>query len=153
MANTYTQLYIHAVFAVKHRGSVIRAAWEEELYKYITGILQNHKHKMLIINGMPDHIHILFGMHPTQSLSQCIQTIKGESSEWINRKHFVRGKFEWQEGYGAFSCDVRKRDAVFKYIQDQKMHHTRRSFIDEYKETLDEFQVEFNEAFIFQHPR
>jgi putative transposase len=107
---------------------------------------------MLIINGMPDHIHILFGMHPTQSLSQCMQTVNGESSEWINRKHFVRGKFEWQEGYGAFSCDVTKRDIIFKYIQEQKLHHGKRSFIDEYKEILVEFQVQYKDAFIFQIP-
>ena len=98
MPNTYTQLYIHAVFAVKRRHCLISPEWEEELYKYISGILRNHKHKMLIINGMADHIHILFGLHPAQSISQCMQTIKGQSSEWINRKRFIRGKFEWQEG-------------------------------------------------------
>jgi REP element-mobilizing transposase RayT len=102
MANSYTQLHIQFVFAVQNRESLIQPHWEEELYKYITGIAKNHKHKMIAINGMPDHIHIFMGLHPSQSISTLMQIVKGESSEWINTKRFVQGKFNWQEGYGAF---------------------------------------------------
>ena len=102
MANTYTQLYIQFVFAVQNRISLIHPQWEEELFKYITGIIQNHKHKMIAINGMPDHLHVFVGLHPTQSVSDLMRIMKGESSEWINSRKFVKGKFSWQEGYGAF---------------------------------------------------
>lgn len=103
MPNTYTQVHIQFVFAVKYRDSCIHTSWKDELYKYITGIIQNNKHKLITINGMSDHIHILIGLRPTQSISDLIQDIKGNSSKWINEKKFVKGKFEWQEGYGAFS--------------------------------------------------
>src|SRR5260370_39051918 len=103
MANTYTQLYIQFVFAVQNRASLIMPSWEEELYKYITGIVINHKHKMIAIKGMPDHIHLFVGLHPMQSISNLMQIVKGESSEWINQKKFLPEKFQWQEGYGAFS--------------------------------------------------
>ncbi|MCZ8284925.1 MAG: IS200/IS605 family transposase, partial [Bacteroidia bacterium] len=98
MPNTYTQLYIQFVFAVKYRAAVIDASWKDELYKYMTGIIQNQKHKLVCINGMPDHIHILVGLNPSQSISGLLQDIKGGSSKWINGKGFVKGKFEWQEG-------------------------------------------------------
>lgn len=103
MVNTFTQIHIHAIFAVQNRISLISKTWEERLYQYITGIIQNHNHKLLSINGMPDHIHILFGMRPIQSLSDLMQDIKGDSSRWINENKFVAGKFSWQERYGAFS--------------------------------------------------
>src|SRR5690349_4500581 len=103
MPNTYTQIHIHAVFTVQNRESLIAKEWKIELYKYITGIIQNHNHKVIAINGMSDHIHILFGMRPNQSLSDLMQDVKASSSKWINEKRFVRGKFSWQEGYGAFS--------------------------------------------------
>ncbi len=103
MANTYTQIHIQVVFAVQNRQSLIKNEWKDELYKYITGIIQNHNHKLLQINGMPDHIHILFGMRPKQSLSDLMKQVKQDSSKWINSKGFVNGKFSWQAGFGAFS--------------------------------------------------
>lgn len=103
MPNTYTQIHIHAIFTVQNRTSVIHESWRNELDKYITGILNNNKHKPISINGMPDHIHVLFGMRPNQSLSDLMQDIKSCSSKWINEKGFVKGRFSWQEGYGAFS--------------------------------------------------
>ena len=103
MANTYTQIHLQLVFAVQNRMSLILTLWKNELYKYMTGIVQTNKHKLIIVNGMPDHVHLLIGMRPTQSLSALMQMIKGDSSEWINDKKFVPGKFSWQEGYGAFS--------------------------------------------------
>jgi len=112
MANTYTQIHIHFVFAVKFRESIISSSWKDELYKYITGIVQNNNHKLIIINGMPDHVHLLIGIRPNQTISDLIKDIKSNSSKWINEKKFLKHKFEWQEGYGAFSysksqiCDV-----------------------------------------------
>ena len=103
MPNTYTQVYLQFVFAVKYRAAVIQPSWKNNLYQYITGIVQNNGHKMLVINGMPDHLHIFIGMMPNQSVSDLMKDIKRSSSIWINENKFVKGKFEWQEGYGAFS--------------------------------------------------
>lgn len=150
MANTYTQLYIQFVFAVKHRNGLIANSWKDELYKYITGIVQNNKHKMIAINGMPDHIHILVGLHPTQSISSLLQDIKGNSSKWINDKKFVQGKFEWQEGYGAFSYGKSQVKDIIQYIENQEMHHARTTFRDEYMDFLKKFEIHYNEQFIFK---
>ena len=150
MPNTYTQIHIQVVFAVQNRVSIIRKSWKDELYKYITGIIQNYGHKVLAINGMPDHLHILIGMRPTQSLSDLMQDIKGDSSKWINQKSFVNGKFSWQEGYGAFSYSKSHVDAVIKYIKNQEQHHKKKTFIEEYHEFLDKFEVEFDERYIFK---
>jgi REP element-mobilizing transposase RayT len=120
MANTFTQIHIHTVFAVQNRISLISENWETRLYQYITGIIQNHEHKVLAINGMPDHVHIIFGMRPTQSLSELLQDVKGDSSRWINENKFTSGKFSWQEGYGAFSYSKSQLNAVIKYINNQK---------------------------------
>ena len=150
MANTYTQLHIQFVFAVQNRASLIQPSWEEELFRYITGIVKNHKHKMLAINGMPDHIHIFLGLHPTQSISNLMQTVKGESSEWIKKKGFVRGKFQWQEGYGAFSYSHERVNQIVNYVMNQKEHHKSRPFMDEYRELLEEFKIAFDQQYIFK---
>jgi REP element-mobilizing transposase RayT len=139
MANTYTQLHIQFVFAVQSRASLIHPDWEEELFKYISGIAKNHKHKMIAINGMPDHIHIFLGLHPTQSISNLMQVVKGESSEWINNKGFVKGRFQWQEGYGAFSYGHSQVTQVYRYIMNQKEHHKKTTFMNEYRELLKRF--------------
>jgi len=152
MPNTYTQIHIHAVFAVQNRLSLIQKQWQDELYKYITGIITKNGHKLLQIGGMPDHIHVLFGMRPTQSLSDLMQDIKGNSSFWINEKRFVQGKFSWQEGYGAFSYGKSQIDSVVKYIQQQEKHHKKRSFEEEYLELLKLFNIEFNEKYILKNP-
>jgi len=150
MPNTYTQVHIHAVFTVQNRESLISKSWEDRLYKYITGIIQNNGHKLLIINGMSDHIHVLFGMRPNQSLSALMQDIKGDSSRWINENKLAPGKFSWQEGYGAFSYAKSQVPAVIKYIQDQELHHAKRTFIDEYRKMLEEFGNEYDERYIFK---
>jgi len=103
MANTYTQIHIHAVFAVQNRTSLIANGWKDELYKYIAGIVSKQGHKLLVINGMPDHLHLLIGLRPVQSLSDLMQDIKGSSSKWINDNKLVKGKFRWQEGFGRFA--------------------------------------------------
>jgi len=149
MANTYTQIHIHAVFAVRNRLSLINESWEEELYKYITGIIQNQGHKLLAINGMPDHLHILFGMRPVQSLSELMQDIKGDSSKWINNKRLVKGRFSWQAGYGAFSYAKSQLPNVIRYIENQKKHHNKKTFQEEYLETLNKFGVDYDEKYIF----
>lgn len=150
MANTYTQIHLHIIFAVKYRDSVIQTSWKDELYKYITGIVQERKHKLIIINGMPDHIHILIGMHPTQSIADLLQDIKGNSSTWINKRKLVRGKFEWQEGYGVFSYGKSQIKEVIKYIESQEEHHRHRTFREEYLNFLEKFEVEYDEKYIFK---
>ncbi|MDD5694780.1 MAG: IS200/IS605 family transposase [Bacteroidales bacterium] len=115
MPNTYTQIHIHVVFTVQNRNCIILKDWKDELYRYITGIIQNNDHKVLAINGMPDHVHIMIGMRPTQSLSDLMQDIKGDSSKWTNQKGHVTGRFSWQEGYGAFSYG-RSQVKGFNYI-------------------------------------
>ncbi|MCL2434902.1 MAG: IS200/IS605 family transposase [Lentimicrobiaceae bacterium] len=152
MANTYTQIHIHAVFAVQNRLSLIQKEWQDELYKYITGIITNNGHKLLQIGGMPDHIHVLFGMRPTQSLSDLMQDIKGSSSLWINKKRLVSSKFSWQEGYGAFSYGKSQIDRVVKYIEQQEKHHKKRNLEEEYLELLKLFGIEFNEKYILKNP-
>ena len=151
MANTYTQIHIQAVFVVQNRESLIHTHWKNELYKYITGIIQNHHHKVLAINGMPDHVHLFFGMRPTQALSDLMQDVKGDSSKWINTNGFVKGKFSWQEGYGAFSYSKSHVKNVIRYIQNQEIHHQEKTFRDEYLEMLKKFEVDYNEAFVFKN--
>ena len=134
MANTYTQIHIQAVFAVQNRECIIRNSWKEELYKYISGIMQSNNHKLLSINGMPDYIHILFGYRPSQSLADLMQDVKGSSSKWINNKKLVQSKFSWQEGYGAFSYSKVEVPAIIQYIINQTNHHKRKTFSEEYYE-------------------
>ena len=150
MANTYTQIHIHSVFAVQHRMALIQNGWEDELFKYITGIIQSYDHKVLAINGMPDHVHIFFGMRPNQSLSDLMKEVKQSSSKWINDRRLLKTRFEWQQGYGAFSYNRSRVSNVITYIQNQKTHHQRKSFIDEYKGLLKEFSIEHDERYIFK---
>lgn len=150
MANTYTQLHIQVVFAVQNRDSLIHTDWEDSLHRYITGIIQNHEHKVLQINGMSDHIHILFGMRPDQALSDLMKQIKQDSTKWINQQGFVKGRFSWQAGYGAFSYGKSQVPKVIKYIRNQKEHHRNKSFREEYLEFLKAFQIDFNESYIFK---
>jgi putative transposase len=150
MPNTYTQIHIQAVFPVKYRLGLIQKEWKNELCKYITGIVQNHSHKMLAINGMADHLHVFFGMRPTQSLSDLLQNIKGRSSEWINEQRLTKGRFEWQQGFGAFSYCRAEVDKVIAYIHNQEAHHKKLSFLEEYRKFLKEFEIEYDERFIFK---
>ena len=150
MANTYTQIHLQFVFAVKYRDGLIHSSFKDELYQYIAGIIKNHNHKLLAINGMPDHVHILVGMRPTQSVSDLMQDIKGSSSKWINEKRFLKVKFEWQEGYGAFSYAKFQVNTVINYIKNQEQHHALRSFHQEYLEFLAEFEVAYDERYIFK---
>ena len=150
MSNTYTQLYIHCVFAVKYREAIIVAEWEERLHKYITGIVQNNGHKLLAINSASDHLHLFIGLNPAQSIADIMRLVKGDSSEFINKEKLTKRKFQWQDGYGAFSNSRSQIDAVVKYIINQKQHHLKKSFRDEYLEILKDYDVEYNEKYIFQ---
>ena len=152
MANTYHQIHIQGIFAVKKRTGLIQREWKDELYKYITGIIQSHNHKLLAINGMPDHLHIFFGMRPTQSLSDLMQDVKGSSSKWINEKKFIKEKFEWQEEFGAFSYNKSQVSKVIEYVQNQEAHHRKTTFLDEYKMFLKKFEVDYDERYIFKTP-
>jgi len=152
MANTYTQIHIQAIFAVKKRTGLIQKEWKDELYKYITGIVQAHDHKLLAINGMPDHLHVFFGMRPVQSLSDLMQEMKQDSLRWINKRKFIKEKFEWQEGFGAFSYSKSQASRVITYIENQETHHAKINFLDEYKTFLQKFEVEFDERYIFKEP-
>lgn len=152
MANTYTQIHIQSVFAVKKRTGLVQPTWKDELYKYITGIVKAHDHKVLAINGMPDHIHLFFGMRPTQSLSDLMQDVKGNSSKWINERGFCKGRFEWQEGYGGFSYSKSQVNDVVTYIENQEIHHQKRSFVDEYNDFLEKFEIDFDKRYSFKEP-
>lgn len=150
MANTYTQIHIQSVFSVQDRSCIIKKSWKNELFQYLTGIIQNHGHKVLAINGMPDHIHLFFGMRPNQSLSELMKLVKGDSSKWINQKGFINGRFSWQEGFGAFSYSKSQVNQVIDYIKDQEVHHRTKTFIEEYHEFLEKFEVPFDEKYIFK---
>ncbi len=150
MANTYTQIHIQVVFAVQHRECVIHDGWKDELYKYISGIIKNNDHKLLAINGMSDHIHILFGFRPSQSLSDLMQDIKTCSSKWINEKKFIPGHFSWQKGYGAFSYSKSQLPNVIRYIENQQEHHKETTFRQEYKEILDVFEIDYDDRYILK---
>jgi len=149
MANTYTQISIHLVFAVRSRNALIRSEIKEILHKYISGILKNQKQKLLAINSMPDHIHIFFRMHPDTRLSYLVRDIKKDSSNFINNKKLSKYKFYWQNGYGAFSYSKSQRAGVINYIKNQEIHHRKKSFRDEYLDFLRKFEIEFEENYLF----
>jgi len=149
-AGTFSQIYIQLVFAVKRRNSLINPDWEDELYKYITGIVQNKGQKMLAINGVGNHIHFLIGMKPSCRLSDLVREIKKSSNSFIKEKRFTNFKFEWQEGYGAFSYSHSALDNVITYINNQKEHHRKKTFKEEYLEFLNKFNVEFKNEYLFK---
>ncbi|MBL4675729.1 MAG: IS200/IS605 family transposase [Mucilaginibacter sp.] len=152
MGNTYSQLYIHIVFAVKNRNALLSDAWAERVRLYISATVQNNGHKMLCINHMPDHVHMFVGLNPSQSLSDLMRLVKGDSSEWINKERLTPFKFQWQEGYGAFSYSKSQIDQVVKYINNQQEHHKKITFLEEYVKLLESFDVQFDERYIFKQP-
>jgi len=149
MANTYTQLHFHLVFAVKNRKALIQNHWKDELEMYITGIIQNHKHKLLSIGSMPDHIHIFLGYNVNHLIPDLVEEIKTSSNTWIKQKKLSRFKFDWQKGYGAFSHSHSLIDPVVKYILNQEKHHRKKTFKEEYIEFLMRYEIEFNSKYLF----
>lgn len=150
MANTYTQIYIQAVFAVQGRQSLIRSHYNDELQKYITGIVSGKNQKLIAINNLPDHVHMLIGLKPSAALSDLVRDIKAASSGFINDRRWVVGKFSWQEGFGAFSYSHSQLSTVIRYIQNQQAHHRRTSFKEEYVELLKRFNVAHDQRYVFQ---
>jgi len=150
MANTYSQIYIQIVFAVKGRQNLIDPKHNDELQKYITGIVTAQKQKLIAINNMPDHLHLLIGQRPDSSLSDVVQDIKCGATNFINRQRWVKGRFNWQEGFGAFSYSRSQLDTVIRYVQNQQKHHLRSSFRAEYVRLLDRFDVSYDKRYIFE---
>jgi REP element-mobilizing transposase RayT len=149
MANTYTQLFIHVIFVVQGRLNLIPEMNKDELFKYITGTIKKKGHKVFVINGMRDHIHLLIGLDPQESLSSLVKEIKRCSSLFINDKKWMKGKFEWQSGYAAFTYSKSQISTVCKYIENQEAHHKRKTFREEYIEMLKKFEVKYDERYIF----
>ena len=150
MANTYTQIHIQLVFAVKYRNALINSEIKDRFYQYIIGIINNTEHKLLVINGMPDHVHILLGFRPIQSLSDFVEIVKGSSSKWLNEQKLLKYKFAWQKGFGGFSYTKSDVPKVTRYIENQEEHHKKKTFRDEYLEMLKRHEVEFDDKYIFQ---
>jgi len=150
MPNTYTQIYVQIVFAVQGRQNLISEKYREKLEKYICGIISNKKSKPLAIYCNPDHTHILIGLHPSISISDMARVVKTNSSKWINEERWIAGKFNWQEGFGAFTYSKSQIDAVVKYTLNQPRHHKKTSFKEEYINFLKKFEIDYNEKYLFE---
>lgn len=150
MANTYSQIDLHVVFAVEGRQNSIRPEHNDELQKYITGIVSGQGQKLIAINNMPDHVHLLIGLKPDMALSNLVRDVKAGSSGFIKRKQWVAGRFAWREGFGAFSYARAQLDSVIAYIQNQQQHHAKKTFRGEYVELLEKFGVAYDRRFIFK---
>lgn len=150
MANTFSQIYIQIVFAVKRRQNLMQKEWRDELHKYICGIVNGKEQKVYAIGGVEDHIHILVSIKPQIAISDLVRDIKANSSKWINENGFVRGRFEWQVGFGVFSYSKSQLDNVIKYINNQEQHHKKQTFKAEYLELLEKFEIEFDEKYLFE---
>lgn len=150
MANTYTQMYVHIVFSPKNKQALIGKSWKNELEKYITGIIQNQKHKLLAIGSMPDHIHIFIGYNVNYLIPDLVEVIKTSSNSWIKQNKLTQFKFEWQKGYGAFSHSRSQLDTVVNYILNQEKHHKKKSFREEYLEILRKNDIQFSDEYVFE---
>lgn len=150
MAGTFSQIYIQIVFAVKGRENLIGKSWKDELHKYISGIITNKGQKSIIVNGVSDHVHIFVGLKPAMAISDLVRDIKNNSSNFINEKKFIKGKFSWQEGYGAFSYAHSQIENVYQYIANQEEHHKKKTFKEEYLDFLQKFEIEYNEKYLFE---
>ena len=150
MPGTFSQMYIQVVFAVKGRENLIGKSWNTELYKYIAGIIKGKNQKPIIINGMPDHIHAFIGLRPSIALADLVRDIKCNATNFINDKKLIKGKFSWQEGYGAFSYSHSQIKDVYNYILRQEEHHRRKTFKEEYIDFLKKFEVEYDEKYLFE---
>lgn len=149
MSDTYSQMYVQVVFAVNNRTALIHESWEAELFKYITGVIKNKGQKLLVINGVNNHIHLLINMKPNCCLSDLVREIKKTSTQFINEKEFVKNPFKWQEGFGAFTYGYSQISTVIQYIENQKNHHKIKTFKDEYIAFLNAFQIEYENKYLF----
>jgi len=149
MADTFVQAYFHLVFAVKNRDALIVKTWKNDLEKYISGIVQNNGHKLIAIGSMPDHIHIFIGYNINQTIPQLVEQIKTSSNHWIKRNNLTRFKFNWQNGYGAFTHSHQQIDFIAKYALNQEEHHKKTSFKEEYNKLLQDFQIAYKDEYVF----
>jgi putative transposase len=149
-SGTYTQIYIQLIFAVKNREAVLIPAIQDEVFKFIAGSINSMKHKSLAVNGISNHIHCFLGLNPIQSISELSKEVKRSSTDFINQKKWIPGKFEWQTGFGGFSYSRSQIDDVIRYIMNQKAHHQKQTFKDEYLDFLKKFQIEYNPDFLFK---
>jgi putative transposase len=150
MAGTFSQVYIQVVFAVKGRKNLIAPQWESAVYEYMAGIIKAKGQKSIIVNGMPNHVHVFIGLRPSMAIADIVRDIKNNSSRFINEQRFLPGKFSWQEGYGCFSYSHSHIQRVYHYILNQKAHHQKRTFKEEYLELLKRFEVEHDEQHLFE---
>ena len=150
MANTYTQIHIQTVFAVKHREGLILPEFRKQLFGYIGQTINELGHKNIIVNGVSDHVHCFFGFRPTQSLSDMMREVKANASNWVNRQEAMKHRFEWQEGYGAFSYSKSQVDAVYKYVENQEERHKIKTFMEEYVNMLEKSGVVYDPKYIFK---
>ncbi len=150
MAGTYSQIYIQVVFAVKGRENILCKEWRDEVFKYMCGIIKNKGHKPIIVNGVSDHAHVFMGLKPSMALSDLVRDLKNNSTNFINDNHWIKGKFCWQEGYGAFSYSHSQIESVYHYILNQEKHHSQQTFQDEYLGFLKSFEIEPNVKYLFE---
>ena len=149
MAGTFSQMYVQVVFAVKGRHNLITKPWNEDVHKYIAGIIQGKNQKSIIVNGMPDHIHVFLGLRPSTAISDVVRDIKNNSTNFINEQQFVKGKFSWQEGYGAFTYSHSQVKGIYDYILNQEEHHATKTFKEEYIGLLEKFEIKYDEKYLF----
>ena len=150
MAGTFSQVYIQIVFAVKGRANLLNALWREDVFKYISGIIKAKNQKPIIVNGVSNHVHILVGLKPSMSISDLVRDIKNNTTNFINEKKYINGKFSWQEGFGAFSYAHSQVEQVYKYILNQEEHHRVKTFREEYLDFLKKFEVEYDVKYLFE---
>lgn len=150
MAGTYSQIYLQVVFAVKGRENLINKNWKAQLYKYIAGIITNKGHKSIIVNGVSDHVHAFIGFKPSDCISDLVRDVKNNSTNFVNKNKFVRGRFSWQDGYGVFSYSQSHIEKVYDYIKNQEKNHMKKSFKEEYIHLLKKFQIMFDEKYLFE---
>ena len=150
MAGTFTQIYIQAVFAVKGRSNLLQKPWRDEVFRYMAGIIKNKGQKPIIVNGVADHAHLFFGLKPSMAISDLIRDVKNNTSNFINEQEWIRGRFAWQEGYGAFSYGYSQMKEVYNYILNQEAHHRKRTFREEYLELLKKFEIPYDDRFLFE---
>lgn len=150
MAGTYSQIYIQVVFAVQGRQNLLQKEWRQEVFKYMAGIIKNKGQKSIIINGVEDHVHVFVGLKPAMALSDLVRDVKNNSSNFINDHKWIKDRFSWQEGYGAFSYSHSQIEAVYGYIQNQEQHHAKQAFKDEYLELLKKFEIEHDMKYLFE---
>ncbi len=150
MAGTYSQIYIQVVFAVKGRQNLLQKEWRQEVFKYMSGIITNKGQKPIIVNGVEDHVHVFIGLKPAMALSDFVRDVKNNSSNFINDNNWLKEKFSWQEGYGAFSYSHSQIENVYHYIFNQEQHHAKQTFQDEYMDFLKKFEIEHDTKYLFE---